>query len=115
MAVAILVLQAFTGECGASGSAAQKESAATHVGRGPDQIADPLKSKHGIINKEGNRVDSMIGVCGAGGDERRNRSRFGDAFFENLSVLRFLVVEQRVHVDRFIELANTRIDAYLTE
>ena len=32
-------------------------------------------------------------------------------FFEDLAVLRFLVVEQRVHVDRLVELADVRVDA----
>ena len=34
----------------------------------------------------------------------RHRAGFRDAFFEDLAVLRFLVVEQRVAVDRLVEL-----------
>ena len=45
----------------------------------------------------------------------RHRARFGDAFFENLPVLGFLVVEQRVHIDRFVILADAGIDADLPE
>ena len=40
---------------------------------------------------------------------------FGDSFFENLPVLGFLVVEQRVHVDGFIVLAHAGVDSDLPE
>ena len=44
-----------------------------------------------------------------------DRSRFGNAFFQNLSVFRFFVIEQRVHIDRLIELADTGINSHLAE
>ena len=50
-----------------------------------------------------------------GGDERAHRAGFGDAFFENLAVLRFLVIKQRVHVDRFVELADAGINSDLAK
>ena len=56
-----------------------------------------------------------VGVGRAGGDERRHRAGFGDALFEDLAVLRFLVVEQRVDIDRLVELADVRVDADLAE
>ena len=65
--------------------------------------------KNGIV------VHAVRGVGGAGGDERRHRAGLGDALFENLAVLRFAVVEQRVRVDRLVELADVRIDADLAE
>ena len=113
--VAVLVLQAFAGESGAAGGAAQQEAARAHVGGRPDQVADPLEAEHRVINEERNRVDAVVGVRGAGGDERAHRAGFGDAFFENLAVLGFLVIKERVHVDRLIELADTRVDADLAE
>ena len=57
----------------------------------------------------------MIGVSSAGCNERAHRSGFGDSFFENLPVLRFLVVEERVHVDGLVKLADAGIDANLAE
>ena len=65
--------------------------------------------KNGIV------LHAVGGVGGAGGDERRHRPGLGDAFFENLAVGRLLVVEQRVHVDRLVELAGVRVDADLAE
>ena len=86
-----------------------------HVGGGPDQVADALEAEHRVVNKERDRVDPVIGVGSAGGDERAHRAGFGDAFFENLPVLRFLVIKERVHVDGFVELADAGIDSHLAE
>src|SRR5256884_2633933 len=41
---------------------------------------------------------------------RSHGAGFGDAFFQNLPLLRFLVVEQRVHVHGLVALADARID-----
>ena len=115
MAVAVLMLEAFAGQRGAAGSAAEQEAADAHVGGGPDQVADALEAEHRVKNKKRNRVDAVRGVGGAGGDERRHRAGLGDAFFENLAVFGFLVVEQRVHVDRLVELADAGIDSHCAE
>ena len=40
---------------------------------------------------------------------------FGDAFLENLPVLGFFVVEQRVHVDGLVVLAHAGINSDLAE
>ena len=68
MAVAVLVLEAFARERGASGSAAEEEAARAHVGGGPDEIGDALETEHGVINEEGNGVDAVV-------KRRRNRRR----------------------------------------
>ena len=57
----------------------------------------------------------MIGVGSSGGDERADRAGFGDAFFQNLPVLGFLVIKERVHIDRLVELAHAGIDSDLAE
>src|SRR4051812_44118577 len=69
MAVAVLVLQAFTGKRGSTGSAAEQEAAHTHVSGGPDQVANALEPEHGVINKKRDRIDPMIRVRSSGGNK----------------------------------------------
>ena len=88
-----------------------RKPARAHVRRGPDEVADALEAEHRVVDEERNRVDAVRRVRRARGDERRHRSGFGDPFLENLAVLRFVVIEQHVAVDRLVELADARIDA----
>ena len=83
------------------------------VGARPDQIGDALEAEHRIEDEKWDRVDAVRRVRRPGGDERRHRPGFGDAFLENLPVLRFLVIEKRIHVDRLVFLADVRVDADL--
>ncbi len=115
MTVAVLVLQALASKRCAAGGASNQEAAGTHVGCGPDQVADALEAEHRVINEERYRVDSVIRVGGAGCNERAHRAGFGNAFLEDLSVLGFLVVEQRVHVDRLVKLADAGVNTDLTK
>src|SRR5207237_9195647 len=69
MAVAVLVLQSFAGECRPPGCATAQEATSTHVGRGPDQVADTLKPEHRVVNEKRDRVDPESGVCSADGDK----------------------------------------------
>ena len=115
VALAVFVLQAFAVERGAAGGAAHHEALHPHVGAGPDQVADALEAEHRIEDEERDHVDAVRGVGRARGDERRHRAGFVDALFEDLAVGRFLVVEQRVAIDRLVELAAVRVDADLAE
>ncbi len=45
-------------------------------------------------------------------DARGHRARLGDAFLEDLAVLRFLVIKQSVYVDGFILLAGAGINTH---
>src|ERR1700676_2432010 len=110
MAVAVLVLQAFTGQGGAAGGTAEQEAARAHVGRGPDEVGDALEAEHGVVNEKRNGVDAVRGVGGARGDERGHGAGFGDSLFEDLAVFRFLVVHQGIDVDRLIFLTNAGIN-----
>ena len=55
-AMAILVLQAFAVERGATRSASDQEALGPHVGRSPDQITDSLEAEHRVVNEERNHV-----------------------------------------------------------
>ena len=81
------------------------------IGARPDQIGDALEAEHRVVDEERNRVDAVRRVGRAGGDERRHRAGLGDPLFEDLAVLRLLVIEERVHVDRLVLLADVRVDA----
>src|ERR1700728_5413232 len=99
------MLQAFTGQSGPPSSSSDEKSAATHVGRAPDQIADALEAEHRVINEEGNRVDAVVGIGRARRDKRAHRAGFRTALLNNLSIFRFLVVEERVHLHRLAKFA----------
>ena len=109
------MLQSFAGQRGSSSSAAHQEPAGSHVGRGPDEIADALKAEHRVVNKKRNRVDPVIGVGGPGGDKRADGAGLGDAFLQNLAVFGFLVIKERVHIHRLVELAHAGVNSDLPE
>jgi len=57
MAVAVLVLQAFAGQGGSSGGAADHKAPGAHIAGCPHQVANALQPQHGIINEKRQRVD----------------------------------------------------------
>ena len=67
--VPVLVLQPFPGERRPARGAAQQEPAGAGIGGRPDQVADPLEAEHRVIDEERDRVDAVIRVGGAGGNE----------------------------------------------
>ena len=109
------MLQTFAGErCATSGSTEQ-ESLRAKIACGPDEVANALESEHRVVDEHRDRVDPVRRVGRSCGDERRHRTGFGDSLFEDLAVLRFLVIEQRVDIDRLIELPDVRVDSHLSE
>ena len=100
--------------CGPTVPPSRKPRVRESAGR-PDQVADALEAEHRVVDEERDRVHAVRRVGGAGGDERRHRSGLVDPFLENLAVRRFLVIEERVHVDRLVDLAGVRVDADLAE
>src|SRR6267142_294380 len=111
VAVAILVLQAFAGERGAAGGAAEKEASRAHIGSGPDEVGDALETEHRVVDEKRNGIDAVSSVGGARGDERGHGAGFSDSLFEDLAVFGFLVVHQGVDVDRLIFLADAGINS----
>src|SRR6266852_5790780 len=82
-----------------------------HVRGSPDEIRNPLEAEHRVVNEKRKGVDPVRSISRARGDARGHGTRLGDAFFKNLAVLRLLVVEERIYIDRFILLADAGINA----
>src|SRR5215468_1739292 len=113
--MAVLMLQSLAVERRTPGCRAAQEASAARVGEGPDEIAYALESEHRIEDVEGDHLDPVIRVRRSGRGERTHRTGFGDAFFEYLTVLGFLVVEEHVGVVRLVELSLAGVDAHLAE
>src|SRR5438874_4745424 len=113
--MSVLVLQAFPGESGSTGSTAEQKATYSFIRRRPDEIANALKSEHRIEDEKRNSVDAVLRIRRSGSDERTHRAGFRDAFFQNLAVLRLLVIKESVHVYGLVQLADTGVDAYLAE
>src|SRR5438876_5341705 len=111
----VLMLEPFPGKCCAAGCGPQQKTAAAHIRCRPDQIANALEAKHRVVNKKWYRVNSMCRIGCTSRDERRHRPGFGNTFFEQLAIGRFLVIDQRVTIDRLIQLAYMRVDAALAK
>ena len=114
-AVAVLMLQAFAVERGAAGRRAEQKALRPDVARQPEQVADALRAEHRVVNVKRNHRHAVRRVRRARRNERRHRTGLGDAFFENLSVLLFVVVKQRLAVHRLVKLALGRINADVLE
>jgi len=87
----------------------------SRIGRIPDEIADALEAEARVENVERQHRRGVCAVAGRRCDPRRDRACFGDAFFENLAVLRLFVVEQFVFFFGIVQLADRRIDRHLPE
>ena len=109
--MAVLVLEALAVERGAAGGRAHQEPAGAAVGRGPDQVADPLEAEHRVVDVERDRVHAVRAVRGAGGDEVGHAPGLVDPLLEDLPGGRLPVLGQRPLVDRVVELADGGVDA----
>src|ERR1700704_4151190 len=115
MAVSVLMLQTFSSERGSTGGSSEKESTGAHVRGGPDEIGDALETEHRVINKKWNGVDAVGSIGRARGDEGSHGTGFGNSLFKDLSVFGFLVIEEGVHVDGLVALADARVDSHGSE
>ena len=115
VAGAVFVLQALARERGAAGGGTHQEAAGARVAAGPDEIPDALEAEARVENVERQHRYAVRAVAHRRGEPRRDRAGLGDAFLEDLAVLRFLVVEQFVAVFRIVELAHRRVDGDLPE
>ncbi len=94
---------------------AEQKALRPDVARQPDQVADALGAEHRVINVKRNHLHAVGGVSRARRDERRHRAGLGDAFLQNLPVLRLVVIEQRLAVHRLVKLALGRVNADLAK
>src|SRR5690606_15374847 len=115
VAVAVLVLQAFAVQRGASGGAAQQEATGLGIARRPGQVADTLEAEHRIEDVDRQHRLVVVAVGGTGGHERGEGAGFVQAFLQDLAVLLFAVVHHLVAVDRLVQLPHGGVDAELAE
>ena len=76
LAVAVLVLQTFTGQGRAPAGGPDEEATRTAVAGLPDLVTDPLKAKHGIEGVKGNGLHPVVGMGGACGNETGHGTGF---------------------------------------
>ncbi len=69
MALTILVLQSLSGQGSSARSTPEQKSPGAHIGAGPDQISDTLKTKHGIKDEKRYGIDAVIGIGSTGGNK----------------------------------------------
>ena len=115
LAMAVFVLQTFAVQRRPAGSAAQQEAARMHIACRPGQIADTLEAEHRIINVERNHGETVVRITGRSRNPVGHRTRFVDAFLQNLTVYRFLIEHQLVFILRRVLLAFRIPDAVLAE
>ena len=115
MAGAVLVLQTLPAQGGAPRGGPQQKTPGALVGGGPNLVTHALKTKHRVINIEGQHGQTMHAVAGGRCRPTGQGTGFGDALFQNLTVHRFAVTEHRANVLGRIFLAHAGINAHLLE
>src|SRR5690554_4518481 len=115
VAMAVLVLQPFTVQCGAARRTTQQEAACLHDAGSPGEVAHPLEPEHRVIDEERDHDAVVRGVRRGRRDPGAERTRLVDAFLQKLTVFGFPVVHDLVFVDRYVLLPFGRINADLTE
>src|SRR5215212_4502089 len=71
--------------------------------------------EHRVEDEERDHRLSMCRVRGAGRGERPHGAGLGNAFLEDLALLRFAVGQNVLRVDRLVELSMSSIDLELRE
>ena len=115
MTAAILVLQTLTGKGCSARCGTQQKSSRTLIGSGPDSVAHTLKTKHGVVNVEGQHGQTMYAVTGCCGRPTGYCASFADAFFQNLTLQDFTVTQYRADVLWCIALAYAAVNTHLLE
>src|SRR5690348_14548440 len=103
--MAVLVLQALSGEGRASGRRAEQEAARLNVTGRPDEVADALEAEHRVVDVERHHVDAVVAVSRTGGNPRAQCASLVDALLDHLSLLVLAVGHQGFRILRRVELA----------
>src|SRR5258708_32476666 len=115
MAVPVLVLKSFSIQSGAAGGCAEEKTPGALVARRTREIADAWEAEHRIEDVERHHHQVRMAVRSRRRDPGRERARFVDALFENLSRLVFAVIHHLVAVDRLVLLSHRGVDRQLPE
>ncbi len=115
LGMAVLVLQPFAVERGASRRAADQKAPCALVAGRPHQVHGALHAEHGITDIHRDHLHAVRRVAGAGGDPVGHGPGLVDAFLQDLAVLLFLVEHHLVGILRHVVLAVLVPDADLAE
>ncbi len=108
--VAVLVLEPLAVERGAPRRRADQEAVAQLVGRRPDRVGRALEAEHRIEDVERDHRLAERVVRGARGGERGHRTGLVDPQVQQLPLLRLLVRQEQVAVDRQVLLPVRGVD-----
>ena len=113
--VSILMLEALTIERRAPRGRANQETPGLTVSRRPGEIANTLKTKHGVEDVKGHHRKIRHAVGRRRCQPGRERARLVDTLLQDLARLGLFVVEDPAGIMRRIALPHRRVDPHLPE
>ena len=113
--VAILMLQSFAVECGATRRRTDQKTTGLGVPRRPGQVADALEAEHGIENVKRDHREPAGGVGGGMGQPGRKSAGFVDALLHDLPLDILLVKHDLAGILWRVTLTHGRIDTELAK
>ncbi len=108
--VAVVVLQALTGQRGAAGRGAQDEAPGHLVGGGPQAVTGALEPEHRVEDVDRDHRLAVRGVGRADRGERGGGAGLVDALVQDLARVALLVGEHQLGVHGRVELALRVVD-----
>mmetsp|Transcript_68294 Transcript_68294/g.160067 ORF Transcript_68294/g.160067 Transcript_68294/m.160067 type:complete len:277 (-) Transcript_68294:976-1806(-) len=113
--VAVLVLKTFTIQRSATGCGTEEKASSSGVGGLPNDVPDPLKAEHRVVDEERHRRTLLRRVRGASCDPGAQRTRFADALLKDLPIGRLSILHQDVMVHRRVVLPEGSMDLELVK
>ena len=115
VAVAVIVLEALTGQRRPAGRRAHQETPTARIREGPHLVAGPLEPEHRIEDVERDHGQAMAGIGRPCCLERGHGAGLRDALLQDLSVGRLPIGQHKVGVHGLVALAVGGVDADLLE